>query len=87
MCHHADLFDRLSTYQYFLYLFSIWRKRYTNFGQKHVIGGEIGEIIKLAMDMYIYILDQEENGKLFRKISVRLSLRPQNLCTLKLENG
>ena len=24
-------------------VFSIWKKRYTNFGQKYVIGGEIGD--------------------------------------------
>ena len=29
-------------------------KRYTNFGEKYVIGGEIGEIIKIGMGMYIY---------------------------------
>ena len=48
-------------------------KRDTNFGQKYVIG--------------IYILDQKEKRKLFRKMSVRPSARPQNLFALKLENG
>ena len=48
-------------------------KRYTNFGQKYVIGGEIGEIIKLGM--VYYILDQEEKRKLFRKMSVRPSAK------------
>ena len=29
-------------------------KRYTNFGQKYVMGDEIGEIIKIGMDMFMY---------------------------------
>ena len=39
---------------YFFIPISNMEKRYTNFGQKFVIGGEIGEIIKIEMYMYIY---------------------------------
>ena len=46
-------------------------KRYTNFGHKYVIGGEIWKIIEIGIDIYIYILNQEEKIKLFRKMSVR----------------
>ena len=41
-------------------------KRYTNFGQKYVIGGEIGEIMKIGMDMYIYSWS-ESKKKTFSK--------------------
>ena len=48
-------------------------KRYTNFGHKYDIGGEIGEIIKIGMNMYIYILDKEVKRNFFRKMSLGLS--------------
>ena len=65
-----------------IYLFSIWKKRYTNFGHN---GGEIWEIVEIGID--IYILDQEEKIKLFWKMSVRPSFCPRNLCAQKLKNG
>ena len=43
--------------------------------KKYIIGCEIREIIKIGMDMYIYILDQEEKRKLFRKMSFRPSAK------------
>ena len=59
-------------------------KRDNNFGQKYVIGGEIGEIIKICMDMYIFMIRKKKENFFEKCLSVRLSVRPQILYTLQL---
>ena len=61
----------MKSIQIFLYLFPIWKNRYTDFGQKYVKGGEIKEIIKIGM--YIFLISKEKDN--FSK-NVYLSVRP-----------